>query len=105
MKEGDSYFVAAITALAQNEGFVQDLFDDQFHISITGAYKLKVSINGRPTEFIIDDHLPVFTSNHLRAVFCQIEPGMAWLPLLEKAYAKINGSYEKITWGFAHEVL
>lgn len=54
---------------------------------------------------MIDDYLPVYKTNHQRAVFCHIEASLIWLPLLEKVYAKIHGGYDKILYGFAHEVL
>lgn len=93
LKEGDSYFLASLLALSQSFPLAKEVFDEQLQISNLGVYKLKVSIRGKPQELIIDDYLPVYADNHRRAAFCSIDPGIIWAPLLEKAYAKIQGGY------------
>lgn len=105
MKDRDSYFLASIAALIEHEPFVREVFDEEIKITKTGAYKLRLNNKGMPKEIIIDDYLPVYKSNHKRAVFCHIDPSLIWVPLLEKAYAKIHRGYDKIQYGFAHEVL
>lgn len=51
-------------------------------------------INGIIEEIIIDDYVPV---NKLGIpLFCQPNKNEIWVPLLEKAWAKANGSYENI---------
>ena len=104
MKEKDSYFLASIAALCQNQTFLRGIFDQEVDISQTGAYKLRLNIRGRPKQFVIDDFFPVFASNNHKAAFCRIVPDLLWLPLLEKAYAKVHGNYINLTQGFTHEV-
>lgn len=85
--------MASLLALSQSFSLAKEVLDEQLQVSSYGAYKLKVSIRGKPQELVIDDYLPVFADNHRRAAFCGITPGIIWAPLLEKAYAKIQGSY------------
>ena len=45
---------------------------------------------------VIDDRIPVFESNG-KVVFGQCkDPNELWVPLLEKAYAKIHGCYKSL---------
>jgi len=49
--------------------------------------------------------LPVFAENNQRSAFAHIDPSHIWVVLFEKVYAKIQGTYQKISFGYAHEVL
>lgn len=61
-------------------------------------------VAGIPTEVIIDDYIPVFAATD-RPVFCKATGKEIWVMLIEKAWAKIKGSYGKISAGCPHEVL
>ena len=54
-------------------------------------------INGVVKEILIDDFIPV--NEHGVALFCQPNKNEFWIPLLEKAWAKANGSYSNIIAG------
>ena len=62
-----------------------------------GIILVKFFINGAETYVIIDDYLPCKEDGRLLSTSCSIgnisEP---WVPLLEKAWAKLNGSYAAI---------
>ena len=55
-----------------------------------------------PLEVVVDSYVPcefnvpVFTKNHEHEL---------WVVLLEKAWAKIHGSYQRISFGLAHETM
>lgn len=53
---------------------------------------------------VIDDFIPVYASTN-RPVFCKANGREVWTMLLEKAWAKIKGSYGAISSGNPHEVL
>ncbi len=56
-------------------------------------------------EVVIDDRLPVYPSNKL--IFCsnREQPNEFWAALLEKAYAKLCGSYENLDGGSTTDAL
>lgn len=51
---------------------------------------------------IIDDRIPVF-ANSGKVVFAQCkDPNELWVPLIEKAYAKLHGCYKALIGGYVH---
>ena len=70
---------------------------------------LKLCVNGLWEEVVIDDYLPCNADGQLR--FCKNSPvgpegdakGVIWGPLVEKAWAKLNGCYKKIQDGALDE--
>ena len=53
---------------------------------------------------MLDDYVPTYNENG-RPVFCQPnKTGEFWVLLLEKAYAKVNGSYANINEGTPRDV-
>ena len=71
--------------------FHQDKYDHE------GIFALKVFVKGRVEDVTVDDLFPTY--NNVPA-FAQPTPdGGWWMPLLEKAYAKVNINYEMITSG------
>ena len=60
----------------------------------TGKIKLKIWQFGDWKEVIIDDKLPILKGKHIYA-HCA-DPTEFWVALIEKAFAKLCGSYEAI---------
>ena len=59
-------------------------------------------IGGRPRVITIDQNVPWKNSN--RTMFAQTSEDFgSWIPLLEKAYAKLAGNYEKTAKGWMSE--
>jgi hypothetical protein len=70
-----------------------------------GIIALNVWIRGIPTTLTIDDYIP-FKSNTAVPSLLFAYPGYdgsLWAPLLEKAWAKVNGNYENINGGYPSE--
>ena len=63
-----------------------------------------INREGVPTEMLLDDYIPVYKSTN-RPVFCKANGNEVWVMLLEKAWAKIKGSFGDINSGSPHEVL
>lgn len=68
-----------------------------------GIYRLAVNIQGKRQEIYIDDYIPVFEGSD-RPVFCKPMNNEIWVILLEKAWAKLSGSYGMTSEGYSHEV-
>ena len=58
---------------------------------------MKVYVKGRPEDVTVDDLFPIY--NNQAAFTKPTSDGGWWLPLLEKAYAKVNVNYEMVSSG------
>jgi hypothetical protein len=67
-----------------------------------GIYGVKMCKNGEAQTVIIDDHIPCDSGNNAGPCFSKGNGPELWVILLEKAWAKIHGSYERIIGGQAH---
>ena len=63
-------------------------------IQMVGIILVKFFVNGQPTYVTIDDSLPCI-DGELASMKCA--DGSVWVSLLEKAWAKLNGSYASIS--------
>lgn len=52
---------------------------------------------------VVDDYLPVDAEGEL--IYARNHENVFWVPLIEKAYAKLNGSYEFLEWGESNDAL
>jgi len=92
--------LAAIAALAAYPNEVRDFFvNDQENAN--GAYAVRLIIGGIPRLITLDDYFPAydnwgFAFNHVQ----DKHPDM-WSQIVEKAYAKISGSYKAIEGGLS----
>ena len=75
----------------------------------SGCYVVKMCINGTWQPVVVDDYLPVLPGT-TQIAFAASKPlynqtslsytrGALWVSLLEKAFAKLHGSYERIVLG------
>jgi hypothetical protein len=100
-KLGNCWFIAGCAAMAM----IPELFDNVVpsgqgfeRSKYAGIFRFRFWLYGDWTEVVVDDRLPV-KSNQL--LFCGNiqEPNEFWAALLEKAYAKLCGSYENLEIG------
>ena len=67
-----------------------------------GIYLLSLFVNGTETPIIVDDYFP---TKYGRPAFARTKDGEIWAMLLEKAWAKMHGSYMRTEGGMcAHAV-
>ena len=67
-----------------------------------GVYAVKICKNGEWREVVVDDRFPCFQGE---PSFSKAHGDELWVLLMEKAWAKLHGSYERIEAGFAENVL
>ena len=104
---GNCWFIAGCAAIV----IIPELFDNvvpsgqSFDAPYAGIFRFHFWLYGQWTEVVVDDRLPVNSSNKL--LFCsnKQEPNEFWAALLEKAYAKVCGSYENLDGGSTTDAL
>ena len=55
-------------------------------------YEIKFYVNGVLTSVFVDDYFPVIKGTN-KLAFAHSDEDEMWVPLLEKAWAKLHGSY------------
>lgn len=73
-----------------------------FRYDSFGLFAVLFFVDGNWQGVIIDDQLP---TRENKLVFGKCEGDFMWLPLVEKAYAKLYGGYDNIILGLVHESL
>jgi calpain-15 len=68
-----------------------------------GIYRVRLCKNGEWQQVTVDDYFPCTESGV--PVFTVTEGNDLWIMILEKAFAKLAGSYLALRGGFAHEGL
>ena len=98
---GDCYFLSVLSVLAEHSRRITKLFltDRQNNL---GVYGVKICKNGEWKEVVVDDYIPCWKDG---PAFSKAHGNELWVILLEKAWAKLHGSYERIEAGFAENVL
>ena len=100
---GDCWLLAAMSSLAMRSDLLdQVIFPDQSfrHPNYDGKFWFKFYHFGEWHEIFIDDHLPCDIRNGKLMFVSSSAANEFWSPLLEKAYAKWNGSYNALDGGF-----
>ena len=91
---GNCYLLSIISCLTKFPSFIYQLFNS-LYISSNGFYEIKLKINNKITVISIDDYFPYNIKTNI-PLFSKPYKNEIWVMLLEKAYAKVNGSYLNI---------
>jgi hypothetical protein len=103
---GDCWLLSTCAAIAKREDLIQRVIaDDQplFGPSYTGLVCVRLYRFGYWRNVYIDDRLPM-RDGALCYGHC-MSPNEFWVPLVEKALAKLHGSYEAIEGGMPIEAM
>lgn len=97
--------MSTLSSLAkqQPDEISQKLFVTR-EFNTSGYYAMNLIVNGQAQVVVVDDHIPYDTVARC-PVFANKKTKNIWPILLEKAWAKINGSYEGIITGSSCEAL
>jgi calpain-15 len=100
---GDCWFLTTISALAEYPQRIKRLFlNDKHETNAANIYGVKICKNGIWENVIVDDWLPVRNN---QPVFSKSNGKFLWVPIIEKAYAKVHGSYKAIESGNIDEAM
>ncbi|KAH9370778.1 hypothetical protein HPB48_014726 [Haemaphysalis longicornis] len=104
-KIGNCWMVAATANLTLNDELFARVVptDQSFHSDYAGIFHFRIWKANRWIDVVVDDRLP--TSDD-KLIYMKSRSGNEfWSALLEKAYAKIHGSYEALSGGSASEAM
>ncbi len=91
---GDCYFLAAVAVAASQPKLIKALFTPDSY-SLHGIYSIRFFVNGAWKDVIVDDYIPMKAVDNPSFARSQTLNEL-WVTLLEKAYAKLHGSYQAI---------
>ncbi|XP_067651433.1 calpain-A-like [Haliotis asinina] len=104
---GDCWFLSSCAAVSQQERFMKKIMPERNQPLDGDGYKGVVCFQfwryGKWIQVYIDDRLPVQNGKLIYA-HCT-EPREFWVALIEKAYAKLHGSYEALEGGQTMDAL
>lgn len=102
---GDCWFMCALASIAEFPQMVRNLFLDitSDDANTYGIYTVQFCKNGSWVEVIIDDQFPCSRSGGPKYSRCHGHE--LWVLILEKAYAKLHGSYAAIESGLPFEAM
>jgi len=107
---GDCWFLSSLAALAEfKDGrFIRALLPQQSVLHPLGVYVVRLCLGGCWRSIVVDDLLPCVggtTGTHTSLAYCTTRRAQLWASVVEKAYAKACGSYERLVGGESGEAL
>jgi len=96
---GDCYLMSALAIIASRPDILDYIFTEKPKYPIKrGRYVVRFFKEGAWVDIEIDDRLPCDKNRKLVFAHCS-NPNEMWVPILEKSYAKLFGSYKALEAG------
>ena len=100
---GDCWLMCSIAAIAEFDVLVKDLISENECNPSMGLYVVKLCMDGEWKKILIDSYFPCVPKGG--PIYSRSRRGELWVMLLEKAFAKYNGSYAAIRNGWSYEAM
>ena len=101
-KISSSYFISAISALSDYPGLIKNIFINKEY-NPDGYYTLILFIDGEYQFIYLDDYFPCLKGTNI-PYFLKVNNFSIWPLLLEKAWAKLNSSYQNALSGWPNDI-
>jgi hypothetical protein len=98
---GDFSFLSALVALSKTPCRIEKLFKMETRLE-TDKWKVCLMKNGIMQYIVMDSYIPCLNG---RPCFTSANGPKLWVIILEKAWAKLHGSYARITHGDFADVM
>lgn len=102
----DCWFLAGTAAVAEHADRIYNVMQDRQY-NAAGAFRFYFFVINEWVGINVDDRVPVtpWGDGFRPYATWPSKLGAWWMPLLEKAYAKLNQNYDRIGWGRGSEAI
>ena len=102
---GDCWFLGALAVMGAHESLLHQCFWKADSFKNYGLFVVRFFKGCEVIFVIIDDRLPVKRRDGKIIFAACKDPNELWVPLIEKAYAKLHGCYKALIGGYSHNAL
>ena len=97
-KLADCYLLSTLAAMAETPGRIESMFNTKT-VNAAGIYSINFFVNGKRQEVVVDEWIPCDKVSKLPCFAYSRDMGEIWAMLVEKAWAKLHGSYSMVRLG------